>query len=92
METAGNGNAMQDAYTAICATHQCQPLFTGSAGNGNGAVIVAVPVVRIMKVAIHQVIDVISVRDGFVTAIRPMLMFRLMPGTLVLGRAAFGIG
>jgi hypothetical protein len=45
-----------------------------------------------MKMAIDQVIDVIPVRDGFVTATRPMLMFRLMAGALMIGRAAFRIG
>jgi hypothetical protein len=82
----------QIAYAEICEVHQHRLLSAGSVGNGNGSVVVAMPVVRIMKMAIDQVIDVIPVRDGFVTATRPMLMFRLMAGALMIGRAAFRIG
>jgi hypothetical protein len=54
--------------------------------------IVAVPAVRVMKVAVNQIIHMIPMWDAFVAATRPMLMFRLMPLTLVLGRAALWIG
>jgi hypothetical protein len=45
-----------------------------------------------MKMTVDQVIDMISVRDTFMTTTRPMLMFLLMPLTLMLGRAALGVG
>jgi hypothetical protein len=54
--------------------------------------VVTVPIVRVMKVAVNQIIHMIPVRDAFVPATGPMLMCRLMPGTLVVGRAALGIG
>jgi hypothetical protein len=55
-------------------------------------VVVTVSVMRIMKMTVDQVIDMISVRDAFMATTRPMLMFRLMPLTLMLRRAALGVG
>jgi hypothetical protein len=46
---------------------------------------------RMVKMAIDQVIHMISMRNAFMTATRPMLMFRLMPLTLMLGRAALRV-
>lgn len=54
--------------------------------------VITVPIMRIMEMAIHQVIHVIPMRDALMAATWPMLMFRLMPLTLMLGRAALGIG
>ena len=39
-------------------------------------VVVAMITMRVMEPSVHQVIDVISVRNGFVSAVRTMLMTR----------------
>lgn len=48
--------------------------------------------VRVMQVSIHQVIDVISVRDGGVAAIGSMLVPIFMTAATVLGSAGVRIG
>jgi hypothetical protein len=45
-----------------------------------------------MKVAVNQIIHMVSMRDALVAATGTMLVFRMMPLTLMLGRAALGIG
>lgn len=54
--------------------------------------VVTVPAMRVMKVAINEIIHMVPMRDAFVTATGPVLMLRLMALTLMLGRAALGIG
>jgi len=43
-------------------------------GQLHGPVIVAMIAMRMMELSVHQVIDMITVRDGFVSAFRTMLM------------------
>jgi hypothetical protein len=43
-------------------------------GQLHGPVVVAMIAMRVMKPSVHQVIDMITVRDGFVFAVRTMLM------------------
>jgi hypothetical protein len=50
-------------------------------------VIVAVIVVRVVQVARHNIIDVIAVPDGLVTAGRAMLVLRFVLLAVVVGRA-----
>jgi hypothetical protein len=69
------------------AVRQC----AATSGYGNWPVVVTVPIMRMVKMAIDQVIHMISMRNAFMTATRPMLMFRLMPLTLMLGRAALRV-
>ena len=64
----------------------------GRSGNGNRPVVVTVPAMWVMKVAINKIIHMIPMRDAFVAATGPVLMFRLMSLTLMLGRAVLGIG
>jgi hypothetical protein len=45
-----------------------------------------------MQVAVHQVIGMIAVRDGLVTASGAVLMALFVAATVVLGRAARGVG
>jgi hypothetical protein len=54
--------------------------------------IVTVVAVGVMQVAIHQVIDVISVRYCLMAAVGPMAMRFLMPVALVLGSTSLRIG
>jgi hypothetical protein len=53
----------------------------------NAPVIVAMIAVRVMQVPVHQIVNVIAVRDGFMAAARAMLM-----RAFYLGRAARWIG
>jgi hypothetical protein len=46
---------------------------------------------RMVEMAIDQVIHMISMRNAFMAATRPMLMFRLMPLALMFGRAALRV-
>ena len=43
-------------------------------GQLHGPMVVAMIAMRVMKPSVHQVIDMITVRDGFVSAVRTMLM------------------
>jgi hypothetical protein len=55
-------------------------------------VVVAVVAVRVMQVAVDQVIDVVAVRDGGVAAVGAVLMRFVMAAASVLGSAIGGIG
>ena len=55
------------------------------------AVIVAMVAMRVVEMTIHEVVDMVPVRDGFVAAIRPMNVRVFMPGAIVTGRAFLGI-
>jgi hypothetical protein len=55
------------------------------------AVVVAVVAVRVMQVAVDQVVDVITVRHRLVPAAGAVLVARLVPFAAMLGRAAAGI-
>jgi hypothetical protein len=54
-------------------------------------VVVAVVAIRMMQMTLHQVINVIPVRNRLVTAANSMLMRFVMTTTSVLGRADVGI-
>jgi hypothetical protein len=56
------------------------------------AVVVAVVTVRVMQVAVHQVIDVIAVRHRLMAAAGAMLMRRVVGAAGVLRRAGAGVG
>ena len=53
--------------------------------------VVAMVAVRMMQVAVDEIVDVVAVRHRLVPATWPMLMTRLVPGAAMLGRAAVGI-
>jgi hypothetical protein len=55
-------------------------------------VVVAVVAMRVVQVAVDQIVDVIAVRHRLMSATGPMLVSRLMAFAAVLGRAAVGIG
>lgn len=63
----------------------------GSAHDLDGTVVVAVAVVRVMKVAVDQVVDVIAVWHGRVTAVIAMDMGRVMATAVVVGSAGSGV-
>jgi hypothetical protein len=54
-------------------------------------VIVAVVAVRVVQMAVDQIVDVVAVRHRLVAATRPVLVPRLVAGAAVIGRAAVGI-
>ena len=58
----------------------------------NGAVIVAMAVVGVVQVSVHQVVYVVAMGDGFVTAPRPVDMVRIVPAAAVIRRACIWIG
>lgn len=60
----------------------------GGSGRGEDAVAVAVPVVNVVKVAAHPVVDVVGVADRFVTAIGAVRVGRRVAAARVVGRAA----
>ena len=47
---------------------------------------------RVVQVAVDQIVDVIAVRHRLMSATGPMLVSRLMAFAAVLGRAAVGVG
>lgn len=61
------------------------------AGRLNRSVIVAMSAVRMVKMTSDQEIDVVAVRDRFVTAAGPVLVLALMAPTIVIGRASLWI-
>lgn len=54
-------------------------------------VVIAVVAVRMMEPAVHQIVDVGSMRHGFVAAIRPVPMCCLVAGRMMLRIALVGI-
>lgn len=52
--------------------------------------VVAMVAVRVVQVAVDQVVDVVTVRDGFVAATGAMDVAGLVAAAFVLGRAAPG--
>lgn len=56
------------------------------------AMVVAMVAVRVVQVAVDQVVDVVTVRDGFVAATGAMDVAGLVTAAFVLGRAAVGVG
>jgi hypothetical protein len=55
------------------------------------AVVVAVAAVRVVQVAFNEVIDVVAVRHGLVSAGGAVPMALLMTAAVVLGRAFLGV-
>ena len=58
----------------------------------HGPVVVTVVAVRVMQVAIHQVVGVVAVGHGLVAAIRAVDMARLVSAAIVSRGALGGIG
>ena len=54
--------------------------------------VVAMVTVRMVQVAVDQVVDVVTVRDGFVATTGTMDVAGLVAAAFVLGRAAVGVG
>ena len=53
--------------------------------------VVAVVAVGVVQVAVHQVIHVVAVRDGFVAAAWPVHVAGVVAAAAVLGRAGVGV-
>jgi hypothetical protein len=58
----------------------------------DGPVVVAVVAVWVVKVTADQVVHVLAVRDPLVAAVRAVLVFILVFGAVVAGRAVGGVG
>jgi hypothetical protein len=54
--------------------------------------IITMVVMRMMKVAIDQIVDMLAMRHGFMAAVRPMYMSLCMSCALMFRRTAFRIG
>jgi hypothetical protein len=61
-------------------------------GHFDGPVVVAVVAVWVVKVTADQVVDVLAVRDRLVAAVRSVLVFVLVFGAVMAGRAVGGVG
>jgi hypothetical protein len=61
------------------------------AGKLNGAVIVAVIAIRVVEVAIHQIVDMPAMGYGLVSAVLTMFVFRVVSFTVVTIAALFRI-
>jgi hypothetical protein len=67
------------------------PLLSAFSENFNGTVIVTVITMRMMQVAIDEVIDVITVGYCLVPTARAVLMARFMACAMMIGRASIGV-
>ncbi len=56
-------------------------------GSLYGAVVVAVAAVGVVEVAVHEVVHVVAVRHGFVSASGAVLVVRIVGAAGVIGRA-----
>jgi hypothetical protein len=65
---------------------------SGELGHFDGPVVVAVVAVWVVKVTADQIVDVLAVRDPLVPAVRSVLVFILVFGAVVAGRAVGGVG
>lgn len=54
--------------------------------------VVAVITVRVVQVAVDEIVDMVAVRNGFVPAARTVYMIRIMAAALVIGGAAVWVG
>jgi hypothetical protein len=52
--------------------------------DGEGSVVVAVAIVRVVEVAIDEVVDVVSVRNGWVSASGAVDVVGIVSGTAVV--------
>lgn len=57
----------------------------------HGAVIVAMVAMRVLKAAVHDVVNVVAMRNGFMAAARTVDMPRLARGASMIRRAAIRI-
>jgi hypothetical protein len=63
----------------------------GHSGELDRAVIITVIAMRMMEVAVDQIVDVIAVRHRFVSAVRPVNMARIMGAAMVARRTLIRI-
>lgn len=54
--------------------------------------VIAVVSVRVVEVAVDQVVDVVAVRNGRMAAVGPMHMAFFVPAAVMGGSAAIGVG
>lgn len=57
----------------------------------DGAVVITVIAVRMVQMAVDEIVDMIDVRDRFVAAARAMDVSSIMPGAAMVGRATIRI-
>lgn len=60
-------------------------------GGVHGAVVVTVPAVRMVEVAVHQVINVIAMGHGFMAAVRAMPVALFMSAAEMIRRASYRV-
>jgi hypothetical protein len=70
---ACDGNTTAD-IDCIVPSYYSSPGSSALSGFGHRAVVVAVTVVEIMKVSIDQIVNVVSMRHRFMSAVRSMHM------------------
>ncbi len=83
VRTKGKG-AVSAAPSSSAAQCYCGRLIRGSRGGGDATMIIAMGAVRMMKVSVHQVIRMISVRYAIMTAPGAVRMVLWMATAVVL--------
>lgn len=69
-----------------------KPVSLGLCDNDlQGSVVVAVPAVRMVQVAVHQVVHMVAVRHRRMAAARPVYVGRIVPRAVARGRAPIRI-
>jgi hypothetical protein len=76
----------QAKRTPAFASNQAalRPTMRPDSGELDRAVVITVIAVRMMKVAVDQIVDVIAMRHRFVSAARPVDMARIMGATVMV--------
>ena len=59
--------------------------------HGNGTVIITVTIVWMVQMAIHQIINVVTMRHCLVPTARPMHMIGVVAATLMIRRTVSGV-
>jgi len=67
------GTRLRDIDCRV-SPYYSSPRSSALSGFGHRAVVVAMTVVKIMEVSIDQIVNVVSMRDRFMSAVRPMHM------------------
>ena len=65
---------------------------TSSGGEGHGTVIITVVTVGVMQMTVHQIVDVVTVRNRFVATAWAVNVVRVMTRAFVFGCAGVRVG
>lgn len=83
--------AMPGLDYRVGQTSRGSTVTSTASGFGHRAMVVAMIIVRVVKVPLDQVINMVAMRNRLVSTLRPMHMIRSMPRAIVPGRAVLRI-